>query len=293
MTPVKGLTWVYNDIYLNTADPDIFVSEASWEDNPFLTEEQQEAMARRLTPQMLKVRKEGKFIRQTGLVCPWFDRETHVVDTKELMPRSGDYFMGMDFGFSAPTCGLWIMVDREENIWVFDGFYRKGMTNPDIKNLIQTKEVNLPRIRRIGDSAQASDIKQLTDSGVEIVGVRKETGTNKENWDEYRSRLLLEYGQVQELTNKPKLFISKDLTDENADGEVFNFLVKEIENLRWEETKNSMTGETEPKSIWGKQANHAVDALTYVLTSMKEPKDNLEFPTPDEVSAGAVKPHFY
>lgn len=290
MTPIKGLTWVYADIYLKTDDPDVYVSEATWEDNPFLTKEQKEAMERRLTPQMLKVRKEGKFVRQTGLVCPWFDREIHIVDTAKLMPQHGNFFCGIDFGFSAPTCGLWIMVDSGENIWIFDGFYRKGLTNPDIERLIRLKDTNLPRISRVGDSAQASDIKLLNDNGITIEGVKKETGTNKENWDEYRSRLLQEYGEVKEATNQPKLFISKDLVDEDDDGSLFNFLVKEIENLRWEEVKDPTTGETKPKSIWGKQANHAIDALTYILVQIQTKQDNFDFPTPQEVSQGTVKP---
>jgi len=52
MTPVKGMTWVYNEIYLNTSNPDIFVSGASWEDNSWLLPEQQAQMRRRLPPRL-------------------------------------------------------------------------------------------------------------------------------------------------------------------------------------------------------------------------------------------------
>lgn len=290
MTPVKGLTWVYDDIYLNTSNPDIFVSEASWEDNPFLTEKQKDQMTRGLNAMALKVRKEGKFVKKTGLVCSWFNRSIHLVDITELPP--GDNYFGIDFGFTNPTSGLWIRIDREFNFWIFDGFYRKGLTNPDIQAIIKAKEVGLERVRRIGDSAQASDIKQLNDNKISIQGVVKESGTSKENWDEWRARLMEEQGRIQELTAKPKLFISKTLTDIDDNprsktfGQPINFLLKELENLSWDENKSS--DGTENKAMWGKQPNHAIDALSYILATIHKPKKT----TVTTGVQGGIKPYY-
>ncbi len=273
MTAIKGMTWVYNEIYLNTSNPDNFVSEAGWDDNPWLTEEQKQQMARGLSAQTLKVRREGKFVKQVGLVCPWFSRSVHVVDIKELPP--GDTLFALDFGFSAPAAGLYVRIDREMNWWVFDGFYRRGLTNPDIQALIRLKEAGMGRVRRIGDSAQASDIKQLNDAKIAMEGVEKATGTNKENWDEWRAGLLEQQGRIQEGTGKPKLFISSQLVDIDDDpasktfGQPFAFLVREIENLRWEEVKTDLGLEQKP--IWGKQAKHAIDALSYIAASIQKP----------------------
>lgn len=282
MTPIKGMTWVYNDLYLNTSNPDIWVSEAEWDDNPWLTEEQKDQMRRGLTAQALKVREKGKFVKQVGLVCSWFNRAVHVVDITTLPP--GDTYAGFDFGFSAPTAGLYVRVDREFNWWVYDGFYRKGLTNPDIQQLIRLKEAGIGRVARIGDSAQASDIKQINDAGIAISGVTKATGTSKENWDEFRARLLEQQGRVQELTGKPKLFISSKLIDYDDQGQPFNFLVREIENLRWEEVKGDLGIEQKP--IWGKQAKHAIDALSYILTTINAPKKQIS-----SAPVGGVKPY--
>ena len=54
-------------------------------------------------------------------------------------------------------------------------------------------------------------------------------------------------------------------------GSPFNFLVSELEGLRWEEAKGEMG--TDQKSIWGKQPNHAIDPLTYILVSIATPQD--------------------
>jgi hypothetical protein len=160
-------------------------------------------------------------------------------------------------------------------LWVFDGFYRRGLTNPDIQRLIRIKEQGLGRVIRIGDSAQASDIKQLNDAGISMTGVEKETGTNKENWDEWRARLMESQGRVQELTGKPKFFISSALVDMDDDpksstfGQNVNFLVRELESLKWEEMKTDLGVEQKP--VWGKQPKHAIDALSYVLATIHQP----------------------
>jgi phage terminase large subunit-like protein len=289
MTAIKGMTWVYNEIYLNTSNPDIFVSEAGWDDNPWLTEEQKEQAGRGLSAQALKVRKQGKFVKQVGLVCPWFSRSIHVVDIKELPP--GETISGGDFGFSAPSAWLWVRIDREMNWWVFDGFYRRGLTNPDLQSIIRLKETGLGRVRRIGDSAQASDIKQLNDAKIAIEGVEKASGTSKENWDEWRAGLLETLGRVQELTGKPKIFISSQLVDIDDDptsktfGQPFNFLIKELENLRWEETKTDLGIAQKP--IWGKQAKHAIDALSYIAASVQKP-----IKTASTQQAGGIAKHY-
>lgn len=268
MTPIKGMTWVYTDLYLNTSNKDLFVSTATWDDNPFLTEEQKAKMGGRLTGNALKVRKEGKFMRQVGLVASWFDRTVHVMEFDEV--PHGDIYMGIDFGFSNPCAGLWVSVDANENVWVYDGFYATGMTNPVILDLIRQKEAQTGlqgRIDRIGDSAQASDIKEMNDAGLRIVGVEKQSGTDTENWDEWRAKLMEDLGRVDEDNPHPRIIISSQLVAYDEEGNSYNFLMRELENLRWEEVKYD--GVVQPKSVWGRQPNHAIDALTYILATIE------------------------
>lgn len=261
-------TWVYNDLYLNTSNKDLFVSTATWDDNPYLTEEQKSKMAGRLSAAALKVRREGKFMRQVGLVASWFDRSVHVMDFDEV--PHGDIYMGIDFGFSNPAACLWVSVDRNENVWVYDGFYGPGMTNPVILDLIRQKEAATGltgRVDRIGDSAQASDIKEMNEAGLRIVGVEKQSGTDTENWDEWRAKLMEDLGRITEEQPHPRIIISSQLVAYDDEGNPYNFLMRELENLRWEEVKYD--GVVQPKSVWGRQPNHAIDALTYILATIE------------------------
>lgn len=272
MTPVNGMTWVYDQIYLNTSNPDIYVSTAGWDDNPYLLEEQKARMARGLTPEATQVRREGKFVQRVGLVCPWWDRSIHLVD----IPQAKDdwtIYRAIDFGYSNPTCALWVGVDYDDNWYVFDGFYQTHLTTPDIARIIKQKDANRYIANAWGDSAQSADIQELKDEGIKIEPVQKKSGT-KESWDEYRARLLASHGKVQG-NGKPKIFVSNHLTrfDEQL-GRTVNWFVQEIENLRWAEDTSH-----DHKPVWGKSPNHAIDALTYFAHMVsKPPEPNIDDP---------------
>lgn len=259
MTPVNGLTWVHDELYLATGNPDIKVAVATWEDNPWLSEEQKRRMASNLTAEALQVRREGKFVRMTGLVCPWFDRGIHVQPI--TFNPSWTLYRAIDFGFTNPTCVLWIGVDYDDNWYVYDGIYQPGLTTPQLYDAIIRKDAKRYITNCFADSAQASDIQELIDKGLSVVPVEKVPGDSRESWDEYRARLLQTRGRV--LTGqKPRIILGANLTrhDDKLGREV-NWAVAELEKLKWAE--KVVEGVTEAKPRWGPQANHFVDTISY------------------------------
>lgn len=265
MTPVLGMTWVYDELYLATNNPHVHVVVATWEDNPWLTVEQQNEMARGLTEQALQVRREGKFVRLTGLVCPWWQRDTHLTDI-QVSPE-WDIYRAIDFGFSNPTCVLYIGVDYDDNWYIFDGLYQEQLTTPKLAEIIRRKDQGRRIAACWADSAQMSDIQQLSDENIDVIPVVKQPKNTKESWDEYRARELQEHGQVQPGTGKPKIFVSNSLVryDEKR-GKEINWFVDEVEHLKWDEVR--VGGETEQRPRW-KGTDHAMDALTYFMVSYR------------------------
>ena len=259
MTPVQGMTWVYEELYLATGNPDIKVLTASWDDNPWLPQEQKDRMARGLTPEALKVRREGKFVRMTGLVCPWFDRGVHVQDL--IFDPAWTIYRVIDFGFSQPTCVIWIGVDYDNNWHIYDGIYQTGLTTPQLKEAMIRKDGKRFITNCWADSAQASDIQQLNDLGVSVLPVEKISGDSKESWDEYRARLLMEQGKFAQ-GGRPKIILGSNLTrfDEKLGREV-NWAVAEIEKLKWAE--KTVEEQITQKPRWGDQAKHFIDVLSY------------------------------
>ena len=63
MTPLKGLTWVYNEIYLNEHDdPEVWYEQMEWADNPFLNSKEVEALTSSMSEEELESRRYGKFM---------------------------------------------------------------------------------------------------------------------------------------------------------------------------------------------------------------------------------------
>lgn len=81
MTPLKGLTWVYDEIYLNKYNSrEVFYIQMEWADNPFLDTEEIAEFTRTLSNDSLSSRRYGRFDTNCGLVYPEFDENIHVIE---------------------------------------------------------------------------------------------------------------------------------------------------------------------------------------------------------------------
>lgn len=80
MTPLKGLTFLYEEIYLNRKNnPEIWYEFMEWADNPYLSPKEIKLMESTLDESTLQSRKLGRFCTREGLVYPEFDEHVHVV----------------------------------------------------------------------------------------------------------------------------------------------------------------------------------------------------------------------
>ena len=299
MTPVKGMTWVYDDIYLSTDTGLYYVSTAGWDDNPFLTEEQKDIMARGLTKEALLVRREGKFTKRVGLVCNWWDRNLHIRDYKEL-PSSWTYYEVLDGGYSDPAAWLLVGVDHDDSIHVVDGFRESYMRTEDIKRVRDTKIGGVTIRRGWSDADNPRLNTELRTLGMKLTSVTKKVA-GVASWDEALAEKMAEYGTVQKGTGEPRLFISSSLmrVDEKT-GKEQNWMMQEMENLLWVE--KLAQGVSEQKPMWDdhRRYGHHFDglrALAYFLISYKageKDRDTRAVVTPirdDPYHKPAASPH--
>ena len=248
MTPVNGMTWVYNEIYLNTSNNDIEVISATWEDNPWLTSEEKDRMTRGLTADALIVRREGKFIQRTGLVCNWFTRSAHIINQMYRDPAWNIYRI-IDFGWNtSKTCVLWIGLDSFDRAYVFDGIYANMVDDDDLAKMIKEREATF-RVARCWADSQPDRINSLKKNGVYCESVKKTAGEG--NWDTFRAESMFRFGNINPVTGQTSFFISSSLTmyDHDTNQEV-NWFMKELESLRWKERRTSMGMVSKPE--WDK-----------------------------------------
>jgi len=278
MTPIKGMTWVYDKLYKNTSNPDLFISTAGWKDNPWLTEQQIEQMSRGLSPDALAVRRDGKFVKRVGLVCNWWDRDKHIKHY-DTLPKSWTYYEVLDGGWSDPAAWLLMGVDHDNSLHIVDGFRRKYIDNARLKEIRDSKATGLTINRGWIDNNEPRLQIELSKMRWVLNPVEKVPNESK-SWDETLAEKLAEYGKIQPGTGEPRLYISDTLIEVNEEtGEEENFLMQEIENLVWLEHKSKDGEEIKPTWDDHRRYGHhfdAIRALSYMLISYMKPQPKKE-----------------
>ena len=126
MTPLKGLTFVYNEIYLNRKnDPEIWYEFMEWSDNPYLDGEEIGILEGCMDERALQSRKFGRFGASEGLVYPEFEESVHVIEPFEI-PKQWQDAISIDPGLNNPLSAHWYAVDFDDNVYVVYEHYEAG-----------------------------------------------------------------------------------------------------------------------------------------------------------------------
>lgn len=128
MTPLKGLTWVYEEIYLNcNNDEQVWSLFMEWADNPYLNENEVKALTATLSKEELESRRYGKFVGKGGLVYGEFDANVHVIEPFDV-PKDWYDMISIDPGLNNPLSAHWYCCDYDGNIYVIAEHYEAGQT---------------------------------------------------------------------------------------------------------------------------------------------------------------------
>lgn len=129
MTPVDGMTWVYDDLYLPGLQHSsrITVIAIDTAENPHISSEEIESVLGDLDENEKKARKQGKFVQIGGLVFKKFNPESHIIeplDENKLAQISGwTHYASLDHGYNNPTAWLWHAVSPTGAIVTYDELY--------------------------------------------------------------------------------------------------------------------------------------------------------------------------
>ena len=126
MTPLKGMTFIYNEIFLNRKNnPEIWCEFVSWEDNPFLSKQEIKLLETALDQATLDSRRYGKFSSAEGLVYPEFDPSVHVIPPFKV-PEEWQAAISIDPGLNNPLSAHWYAVDYDGNVYVVAEHFAAG-----------------------------------------------------------------------------------------------------------------------------------------------------------------------
>lgn len=139
MTPLKGLTFIYDEIYLKAGvDKNVWCEFISWEDNPYLNKEEIKMLTDSLSEKELTARKYGRFTSGSGPVYPEFDENVHVIEPFTV-PYEWQDTLSIDPGLKNPLSCHWYAVDFDGNVYVTEEHFAAGLSVEEHAEIIKRK----------------------------------------------------------------------------------------------------------------------------------------------------------
>ena len=255
MTPLKGLTFVYDEIYLNQKNSnEVWCEFMEWADNPFLNPEEIEFLTASLSSDQLESRRYGRFRESVGLVYPEFDENVHVIEPF-CVPYDWQDLISIDPGLNNPLSAHWYAVDYDGTVYVVAEHFEAGkdvtyhsQKIKEISNRIGWKKDAKGRIEAIIDSAAnqrtLASVKSVTELFFEQ-GILASPRVNKDLFSGIQR--VKQYLKV--VNGKSKIYIFKNCVN----------LIRELKSYWWKE------GDV-PK----KYDDHSLDELRYYLMTKPE-----------------------
>ncbi len=251
MTPLKGLTWVYDEIYINKKNnPEVWYTQMEWADNPYLDREETDMLTSSMSKEEIESRRYGRFNVAEGLVYTEFDPEECVIEPFSV-PSVWHDNVSIDPGLNNPLACLFFAVDHDGNVYVIGEHYEAGK-NVDyhasaiasLADELNFKRDPLGRLHALIDSAANQTTLSGTKSVVELFyerGIVCNSAVNKDVWSGINT--------VKSYLRNRRLFIFSSC----------KHLIGEMKSYSWGKGDK-------PKKI----DDHALDALRYYIMSRPE-----------------------
>ncbi len=250
MTPLKGLTWVYNTIYLNDKqDSEVWFEMMEWADNPFLSKKEIQNLTKTLPADELESRRYGKFMQNGGLVYSEFDENENVIEPFDI-PEDWQDAISIDPGLHNPLSAHFYAVDYDGNVYVVAEHYQAEKSVEfhankikEIADRLHWKRDRNGFLRAFIDSAAKQKTLSSEKNVVELFyenGILVNPNVNKDLF----SGISVVKSYIKTLDGKRRLFIFKNCVN----------LIREIKSYWWGDDDVPI-----------KKDDHCLDELRYYL----------------------------
>lgn len=170
LNPISEQHWI-KKIFFDDPIDGVFTLKTTYLDNAFIDDEYRTVMEnkKKSNPRYYKIYCLGDWGTADGLIFQ--NVTTRLIREDEVSQL--DCIQGLDFGYTNdPTAFNQSFIDiKNKKLYVYDGFYQKGMSNNAIAAKI--KEMLLHRHHTTADSSEPKSIDAIKHKGVRIAGARK------------------------------------------------------------------------------------------------------------------------
>lgn len=306
MTPVEGMTWIYDDLYepnVNNLDGNVFIIEINTLENPYLSADAIQQFAGQVDADEISTRVGGSFVQQGGRVYKNFDPTPGIAqvlkgpidDPKTAFPSTHWlWIMGLDHGLNNPTAVLWMAVDPAGFCVIFDEHYQKELTVDQQARKIHEK------------IAQHGRMPDLLVADPSIKNRNAITGTSvHEEYQKLGLSFIFGNNDVRAGVVRLKKYFNKHpyigrtkpswYTEDSAlyyrlrvSPQCVN-LIWELKRYRWKTYANKkLQYENNPYDEPHKKDDHACDALRYMIMTRPDLVSSAEQMTGDKLDAAMI-----
>lgn len=254
MTPLKGLTWVYDEIELNVrADPEVWCTRMEWKDNPYLGAAEVENMLAVTSEEQQESRRFGRFTDGFGPVYPEFEPSRHVIEPFDV-PPDWQAAVSIDPGLNNPTSCHFYAADYDGRLYVVGEHYERGKDVDyhaekilALADSLGWRRDSSGRLRALIDSAASQRTLAAEKSVAELFSERGISVNTRVNKDLYSG-----IQRVKSLfcQNPTRIFIFANCVN----------LIRELKGYRWGDGDR-------PR----KADDHALDELRYFVMTLPPP----------------------
>ena len=257
MTPLKGMTFVYDEIYMNKFnDPNIWCEFMQWDDNPYISEQAKNAMKDSMSEEELRSRQYGEFMDVGGRVYPEFDENIHVIEPFDI-PYEWQDKLAIDPGLKNPLSCHWYAVDYDGNIYVVAEHYER---DKDI-------EYHSNRIHEISDNLHwHRNSNGMVESLIDSAANQTTLASRKSVADLFYEHNILVNTNVNKDVFTGIQRVKAFLKNSMGETKLFIFntcknLIREMKGYRWGKGESPV-----------KADDHSMDELRYYVMSRPENK---------------------
>jgi phage terminase large subunit-like protein len=260
MTPVEGMTWTYDTIYIAArTNPNFFVVEAEMDDNIYLSKTEIDMLLSTMSDDEKVARRRGKYVQMGGLIYKNFGPDNIVPNLLhspawKTVKERWQFICAMDHGFNNPTAWLWAALSPDGRIIIFDEHYESHQIVDYHANVVvqKNRHLGIEPLYMVGDpSIVASNPITATSVQLEYMsaGVPIVLGNN-----DVKSGI----NAVAAMFEKKELLVTSNCTN----------LLRELSRYRWSTwSSKKLMANRNVKEEPHKKDDHACDALRYLIAS--------------------------
>jgi phage terminase large subunit len=225
--PISEQHWI-KKVFFDDPIQGVFTLKTTYLDNSFIDDDYKTVMEnkKKTNPRFYNIYCLGNWGTADGLI--FSNVNARMIRPEEVAGL--EYVQGLDFGYTNdPSAFNQTYIDmKNKKIYVYDGFYQKGMSNAEIAERIKSMQGH----KRVttADSSEPKSIDYISKKGVNIRGAMKGAGSISTGLD-----FLLEF----EIIVNTHLIVDKNGKATNKPTDDFNHFIDSLRYACEHHTRNS------------------------------------------------------